>query len=124
MSAKVTEIEFIEAVENNDEGLNNQELAAKLGITEQWFYKLRNKYRDKLKDAAIKIIQNNAADLVRDLLKQSRDGKTQATLAGLEMLEIKKKDSLFPDSDKNKWKIIIEKNYDENNYNPGDNADA
>lgn len=86
MPVKVTKKQFIEAVENNEEGLTNIELAAKLGISEQYFYDLKKKYRDELRKTAKEMIQKYAVDLARHLIEQSRKGKTEATKTALEMI--------------------------------------
>ena len=86
MPVKVTKKQFIEAIENNEEGLTNIELATKLGISEQYFYDLKKKYRDELRDTAREMIQKSAVDLVRHLIEQSRKGKTEATKVALEMI--------------------------------------
>jgi len=86
MPVKVTKKQFIEALENNEEGLTNIELAAKLGISEQYFYDLKKKYRDELRDTAREMMQRYAIDLVRHLIEQSRKGKTEATKTALEMI--------------------------------------
>ena len=90
MPVKVTKKQFIEAIENNEEGLTNLELATKLGISEQYFYDLKKKYKDELKDAAREILLKNAVELARHLLAQSKAGKTEATKTGLEIIEIYK----------------------------------
>ncbi|MFZ5517671.1 MAG: transposase [Candidatus Zhuqueibacterota bacterium] len=90
MSVKITKNKFIEAIENNEQGLTNIELATKLGISEQYFYDLKKKYRDDLKETASEMIQKYAIDLVRDLITQSRKGKTEATKIALEMIGLYK----------------------------------
>ena len=52
MAKKITKEKFIQDIENNEEGLTNKELAAKLDISEQYFYKLKKKYRDQIRDIA------------------------------------------------------------------------
>jgi len=86
MPVKVTKKQFIETIENNEEGLTNIELAAKLGISEQYFYDLKKKYRDELRKTAKEMIQKYAVDLARHLIEQSRKGKTEATKVALEMI--------------------------------------
>ena len=94
---KISKKRFVEALVNNDDGLNNQELASQLGISKQYFYKLK----------ARQIAVNYATQAVKDLLKQSKDGKTNATTALLELAKVKERDSLL-DSTGN-WKISIER---------------
>lgn len=115
MAVKITKKHFIEAIENNEDGLTNKELAAKLQISEVYFYKLKERYKSELRDAAEELIKKNALEIVRDLLAQSHAGKTQATIAALEMLKIKRQGGLVvDDSNENSWKIVIEKNYEDN----------
>lgn len=104
---KISKKRFVEALVNNDDGLNNQELASQLGISKQYFYKLKAKWTDELRIAARQIAVNYATQAVKDLLKQSKDGKTNATTALLELAKVKERDSLL-DSTGN-WKISIER---------------
>ena len=86
MPVKVTKKKFIETIENNEQGLSNKELATQLGISEQYFYDLKKKYRDDLKTAAREMIKKYAIDFVRDLIAQSKKGKTEATKVALEII--------------------------------------
>jgi len=104
---KVSKNRFIDAIVNNEDGLNNDEISSQLGISRQYFYKLKKKWKDELRDAARQIALNYATQAVKDLLKQSQDGKTNATTALLELAEVKTQKSLL-DSAGN-WRICIEK---------------
>jgi len=104
---KISKQRFVEALKNNDLGLTNLELAAQLGITEQYFYKLKKKYGEEIRLAARELAANYAIDALKDLKKQSKDGKTQATALLLELSKVKEQASLL--SSDGSWRISIEK---------------
>lgn len=81
MALAISKKRFIEAIENNDDGLTNQELAASLGLSESNFYRIRAKYRDEIKDRASLMAQETAAEQILELRRQSRAGNTKATIA-------------------------------------------
>ena len=88
MSKLITKKRFIEAIENNDAGLTNQELATSMGISEPYFYDLRRKYRDQIRDITREMAKERAARNMNNLQRNSDRGDTKAALALLEIAEV------------------------------------
>ncbi len=87
MPRKVSKIKFLEILMNNEEGLTNLEIAAKLGISEQHFYNLRKKYATEIRDASILLAQQYAVAQVLNLRKNAISGDTPASKILLEMAD-------------------------------------
>lgn len=92
MARKITRKKFIEAIENNEEGLTSKEMSDKLGISRAYYYKLRKKYRDEIVDAARELVKSVAADQVNNLVRNARSGDTQAAKTLLEMTKLGEKE--------------------------------
>jgi len=85
MERKVTKEQFIEAIENNEEGLYDFQLAAKLGITPEWFSHLKTEYMDKICDYTTIMAKKTAVDQINNLKRNARiKFDTKASLALLE----------------------------------------
>lgn len=104
---KCSKKRFIEALKNNENGMTNYEIASNLGISEQHFYRLKKKYSEEIRLAARELAANYAIDALKDLKKQSKDGKTQATALLLELSKVKEQAALL--SSDGSWRISIEK---------------
>ena len=102
---KVTEKKFFEALESNPDA-NAIELAQVLDISVIHYYRLRKKYRDKIRDAAIEYSKIIALDQVKQLEKHSKK-EYAASNSLLEIAKVRTKDSTFQDN--SGWKITIEK---------------
>ena len=86
MPLKITKKKFIETIENNDDGYTIAELSGQMGITTQYFYYLRKRYRNEIVDAAREMVKHYAAEAVLNLAKNMRNKDTKAALAILEMV--------------------------------------
>lgn len=75
---KVTKEQFLQAIVNNDDNLNNLQLAAKLGISEQYFYELRDKYSTNIRQFVKKSVRSMLPEQVRNLQKNAKSGDTSA----------------------------------------------
>jgi len=82
---KVTKKQFIEAVENNEDGLANKEIATQLGISEKRFYDLLKRWRNEVRDAAAELTKKLAVKMVYCLRKNAEKGDTQAARTILEI---------------------------------------
>lgn len=87
MPLKVSKIKFLQMLMYNEEGLTNLELAAKMGISEQHFYYLRNKWTADIRDASIQLARQYAVQEVLNLRKNALSGDTPASKILLEMAE-------------------------------------
>ena len=87
MPLKVTQKQFVDAIENNELRLTNQEIANKLGISEAYFYQLRWRWRKKIANFAIEMAQRLAAEQVMNLRHNAKNGDTKAAAILLEMAE-------------------------------------
>ena len=85
MSKKVTKESFIQAIENNEDGLTNIELASKLGISKQYFYDLRRKFQDDIRDISVEMTKQIAINQIKNLERNSDKGDTRAAIILLEM---------------------------------------
>ena len=79
---------IIEALENNEAGLTQTEIAMKLGITQSGLSHRLKKLRGQIKDKSKEYINNRALDYARHLHLQSEKGKTEATKLALEIAGI------------------------------------
>ena len=82
---KVTNKQILEALENNEAGKTQTELAAELGISQPALSQRLTKLKDKIKDQAKTAAEKRALNLVCDLERQSRSGKTEASRLLLEI---------------------------------------
>jgi len=78
MERKITKEEFIEVLENNEEGLYDYQLAKKLGITPDWFCILKKKYKEDIRDVAKEMAIKSAIEMVNLLKSEARRGDTSA----------------------------------------------
>ncbi len=89
MNQKVTKEQFLQIIENNEEGKKDYELAKELGITHQQFSNLRRKHSAEIVAMAREITRRRAERYLHDLERQSKKeketGKTAATKILLEM---------------------------------------
>lgn len=88
MPRKITKEKFIQAIENNELGLTNQELATSMGISEPYFYDLRKKYRNEIRDLACEMVKQYAGAQIHNLRRNADNGDTKAALAILQMAGI------------------------------------
>jgi len=84
---KVTQEQFIQAVENASIGETNLQIASKLGITDVTFYKLRNKYADHIRESAFKFASSLAYEQIQNLRRNAKNGDTAAAKYILEVGE-------------------------------------
>jgi len=105
--SRVSQKQFIQALINNDDNVGTIELSRQLNISKQYFYKLRDKYQGAIIQAARQIAVNYAVQAVKDLIKQSKQGKTVATTMLLEIAKVKEQESLLGMD--GSWRIQIEK---------------
>jgi len=82
---KVTRRQFIEIIENNVDEKTDRQLAVELGITHEWFSKLKSRYKADIKDAARAIIQKNTVTLVNCLIRNAKNKDSQAAKILLDM---------------------------------------
>jgi len=82
---KISRQKFIQAIENNIDCKSDKELALELGITPEWFSKLKNRYAPEIKEAARKIIKKNSATLVGYLMRNAKSGSDNAAKYLLDM---------------------------------------
>ena len=87
LEKKVTRERFLELVMNNEDGLNKKEMATKLEISEQYFYKLLREYRIKSKAELKTYIEPMVPELIDNLRKSARKGSDRAAQLLLEMGE-------------------------------------
>ncbi len=85
MAKLITKEKFIQAIENNEKGLTNEELAVTLGISLSYFYDLRKKYQNDIHDLAKEMAKRTAATQVSNLMKNAAKGDTRASKILLEM---------------------------------------
>jgi len=85
MSKKVSKKRFIQTIENNEDGLTNKELAYSLGISEAYFYDLRRRYRQEIRDVAKEMATEVAVEQIQNLRRIARKGNVRAALALLEI---------------------------------------
>jgi len=105
--ARVSQKQFIQALINNEANVGTIELSRQLNISKQYFYKLRDKYQDAIIQAARRIAVNYAVQAVKDLIKQSQQGKTVATTMLLEIAKVKEPENIL--ATPGSWRISIEK---------------
>ena len=72
---------------NNDDNLNKKEMAAKLGISTPYFYKLLREYRIKSKAELKTYIEPHVPELIEQLRKNAKKGSDRAIQLLLEMGE-------------------------------------
>ena len=82
---KITRKQFIETIENNVDEKTDRELAVELGITHEWFSKLKSRYKVDIRDAARAIIQKNTVTLVNCLIRNAKNKDSQAAKILLDM---------------------------------------
>ena len=57
MARKTSKKKFLEAIENNEDGLTNTEIATQLNISVPYFYYLRKKYQKEVLEIATQMLQ-------------------------------------------------------------------
>ena len=105
--ARVSEKKFIQALVNSKDKETNEEISARLGISVPYFYDLRRKYTSAIVVAARELARNYAIQAIRDLVKQSKQGKTVATSLLLEIGKVKESENIL--ATPGSWRISIEK---------------
>lgn len=85
MPVKVTKEKFIQALENNEDGLTNEEISKKLGISVPYFYELRRNYRKDVRDRASEMAQTLAVEQIQNLRNNAKAGDTAAAVKLLEI---------------------------------------
>lgn len=88
MPVKVTKEQFIQTIENNEEGLTNLELASKLEISPQYFYDLKKQYKNDIRDIAKEMAEKSAAEQVNNLKRNAKKGDTKASTTLLELADV------------------------------------
>lgn len=78
MEKKISKEEFIQIIENNEEGLYDYQLAEKLGITPIWFSQLKKKYKEDIRNIAKEMTVKSAAEMVNILKSLAMRGDTSA----------------------------------------------
>ena len=87
MAKKITKKEFLEALENNENGLSDGELATKLGIHRNWFCELRKRYREDIREAGLRLAKALVLEQMANLRRNACKGDTRAAVILLEMAD-------------------------------------
>ena len=82
---KVSKNQFIQVIENNEDGLPDKDLAVKIGITPEHFCHLKKLYQNDIRDAARELTRRIALEQVQNLRRNAKKGDSQAAKYLLDM---------------------------------------
>ena len=95
MPKKVTVKKVLEAIENNEDGLLDYELAKQLNISSQHFSNIKREYIDDFVDMSKRLAKLSSTKQIRNLERNADKGDTSASRLLLEIGKVHEPQSKF-----------------------------